>query len=204
MQNAITFAVEEPRRDRIMAAAERAFAHHGFHGASMQHLAAEAAMSAGNLYRSFTSKDAIVLALAQRDRITMARDIEALGEAPDLVVALSDLLRRRLVEEPVWRTQLVLEIWAEAARNPAIAAMCTGMMGEIEGPLTHLIQARQARGQPAFIIRVLHTVVSGLFKRRATEPAVDGESEIALALGIIAAALDGTLVPLFPPSRANP
>ena len=46
------------RRDLILTAAERAFARHGFHGANVQNVAAEAQMSAGNLYRYFKSKEA--------------------------------------------------------------------------------------------------------------------------------------------------
>ena len=44
---------DEGRRKRIIEAAERAFVRHGFHAATMQHVAEEADMSAGNLYRYF-------------------------------------------------------------------------------------------------------------------------------------------------------
>ena len=41
------------RRAHILAAAERAFVRYGFHAATMKHVADEAGMSAGNLYRYF-------------------------------------------------------------------------------------------------------------------------------------------------------
>lgn len=194
---------DESRRDRVLTAAERAFARHGFHGANMQHVAAEAGMSVGNLYRSFPSKDAIVSGLTERDRAGLAQDFKALDAAPELVPALGGILRKHLVAEPRWRTQLVLEIWAEAARNPAIATMCGSCSHEANTHLTRLIAAAQAltpafaRAEPDFVLRVMETVVSGLFKRRASEPAFDGEREIAMALGIFRAALDGSLQP-FP------
>ena len=55
----------DERRERILEAAERAFAAHGFHAATMQHVAEAAGMSAGNLYRTFPSKEAIVDTLDQ-------------------------------------------------------------------------------------------------------------------------------------------
>ena len=45
------------QRERILDAAIKAFARHGFHKASMTDIAAAAEMSAGNLYRYFTSKE---------------------------------------------------------------------------------------------------------------------------------------------------
>ena len=48
------------RRTHILDAAERSFTRGGFHGTTMQDVAAEAGMSPGNLYRYFASKDALV------------------------------------------------------------------------------------------------------------------------------------------------
>ena len=61
------------RRERILAAAERAFVRHGFHATTMQHVADEIGMSAGNLYRYFPSKEAIVEGLCERDQAERAR-----------------------------------------------------------------------------------------------------------------------------------
>lgn len=189
------------RRDLILTAAERAFARHGFHGANMQTVAAEAQMSAGNLYRYFRSKDAIVSGLTARDQAALAGDFQELASAPELLPALGRMLRKHLVDEPVWRSQLILEIWAEAARNPSIASMCSDIDHDVEDNLSALIVTAQMGspplrgGDPRFVVRVMRTVVAGLFKRRATEPSFDGDAEIALALGAFRAALDGSLQP---------
>lgn len=199
--SATLIQVEGDRRDLILTAAERAFARHGFHGANMQHVAAEAQMSAGNIYRYFSGKDEIVSGLTARDRAGIASDFRHLAQAPDLLEAFGHMLRKHLCDEPLWRSQLVLEIWAEAARNSTIAAMCGGINDDVQTGLAHLIAAAQSAspalrgGEPAFVVRVIGTVVAGLFKRRATEPDFDGEPEIAMALGIFRAALDGTLQP---------
>jgi AcrR family transcriptional regulator len=192
---------EADRRDLILTAAERAFARHGFHGANMQTVAAEAQMSAGNLYRYFKSKEAIVSGLTARDQAALASDFQELASTPDLLAGLGRMLRKHLVDEPVWRSQLLIEIWAEAARNPSIATMCAAIDDDVENHLSALIVAAQAAsphlrgGHPGFVVRLMDTVVAGLFKRRATEPDFDGDAEIALALGAFRAALDGSLKP---------
>lgn len=191
----------DTRRDHILGAAEQAFARFGFHGASMQQVAAEAGMSVGNLYRSFPSKDAIVSGLTERDRAAIAREFQQLAAVRDVLPELGALLRRHLVDEPAQRSQLMLEIWAEAARNPAIASMCGAIDRDVDDHLTRLVVNAQALcpalrgGDPGLVVRVMSTVVDGLFKRRATEPDFDGDAEIALALGIFKAAFDGTLRP---------
>lgn len=199
--SAALIQVEGDRRDVILTAAERAFARHGFHGANMQHVAVEAQMSAGNIYRYFKSKDEIVSGLTARDRAGIASDFQRLAQAPDLLEAFGGMLRKHLCEEPVWRSQLALEIWAEAARNERIAVLCGGINDDVETTLAALIGHAQSSspalqgGEPAFAVRIMSTVVAGLIKRRATEPNFDGEPEIAMALGIFRAALTGTLRP---------
>jgi len=67
-------SVLSERHIRILDAAERVFARAGFHAATMQDVAAEAGMSPGNLYRYFSSKDAIIEGMTERDRSLIAED----------------------------------------------------------------------------------------------------------------------------------
>ncbi len=96
----------------------------GFHRATMHDVAAEAGMSPGNLYRYFPSKDAIVAGLAERDRAAVAEDFSGIDAAPDLMQAFAALAQRHLAEAPAEKAVLCLEMWAEATRNPAMAAIC--------------------------------------------------------------------------------
>src|SRR5215470_18339188 len=90
-------ARDSGRPRAILAAAERAFARHGFHAATMQHVAVEAGMSPGNLYRYFRSKDAIVEGLCERDEGELKGDFAGLAATDDLVAGIAALLRRRLI-----------------------------------------------------------------------------------------------------------
>ena len=197
---------EDDRRTRILAAAERAFARHGFHAATMQIVASEARMSAGNLYRYFGSKEALVSGLAERDQAAMAEDFRLLSAADDPIAAMEPLLRKHLVEAPVACAQMALEIWAEAGRNPAVAAICRSIDADVRSRLLEVVAgpSRAAGLDPDFTLRVLLTVMAGLFKRRATEANFDGEAEVALALGLFAALFTGAVRPGVSDCRSVP
>lgn len=194
---ALSAEPEDDRRIRILEAAERAFARHGFHAASMQIVAAEARMSAGNLYRYFSSKEALVSGLAERDQAELAEDFGRLECAADMLGAMAALLRKHLVESPVADCHLALEIWAEAGRNPSVAEVCHGIEREARRRLAALVRApAEAAGLPPdFAVRVILTVTAGLFKRRATERSFDGEAEILLAVAIFRALFGGAIRP---------
>lgn len=194
---ALSAEPEDARRIRILEAAERAFARHGFHGASMQIVAAEARMSAGNLYRYFSSKEALVSGLAERDQAELAEDFGRLESAKDMLGAMAALLRKHLVEAPPADCRLALEIWAEAGRNPSVAEVCRGIEHAARTRLAALVAAPAAAAAlpPDFAVRVILTVTAGLFKRRATEQSFDGEAEILLALAIFRALFAGSIRP---------
>jgi len=184
---------DDDRRIRILHAAERAFTRYGFHGATMQLVALEAGMSAGNLYRTFASKEEIVSGLAARDQCAFAEDFAAMMEP---------MLRKHLVDAPVERHRLALEIWAEAGRNRAVAAICLAIEMAVRARLVAAIRSSRPAGveaeglDPEFAVRVMFTVVAGLLKRRALEPDFDAEAEIALALGILRALSAGAVRPV--------
>ncbi|UEM18911.1 TetR/AcrR family transcriptional regulator [Skermanella mucosa] len=114
----------EAQQQRILAAAMTCFARSGFHKASMQDICAEAGMSAGNLYRYFRSKEAIIGAIAEADRVRNAEIFEILDRTDDPVRGLSALARAFLREMHGREAPaLCTEIIAEALRNPEIRAM---------------------------------------------------------------------------------
>ena len=112
------------RRGEILAAARRAFARHGYEGATVKVLEAETGLSRGAIFHHFRDKQALFLALAEQDA---ARTAEVVGRA-GLVQVMRDLrdkdagwlgvqleVRRRLRTDPGFAAS-----WAE--RQSAIAA----------------------------------------------------------------------------------
>src|SRR4051812_20026284 len=88
---AIPLDAREIQQQRILTAAMTCFARSGFHKASMQDICAEAGMSAGNLYRYFRSKEAIIGAIAEAERVRNAAIFEQLLRADDPVRGLVEL-----------------------------------------------------------------------------------------------------------------
>ena len=68
------------RRAAILDAFERCIVRAGFHRTTMQDVAKEASMSAGNLYRYFDSKDALVSGLCERDRERFGADFQHVAD----------------------------------------------------------------------------------------------------------------------------
>ena len=184
----------------------------GFHRTTMQDVAAETGMSPGNLYRYFRSKDAIVAGLAERDRQQMAAEFSGLEQSENFVEAFAELGRKHFAEEPRERAVLCLEIWAEATRNPAFAAMTAEFEREVTGRIAGLLERAKARGaiseraDPKAIALVISILADGLFVRRAIAPGFDPEREVGHIIRVIGAMLDGSvdLATALPKSRTQP
>lgn len=194
-------AVDRDRRDHIAVAAERAFVRHGFHAATMQQVAEEAGMSAGNLYRYYASKEALVEGICFLDQHERVSAFHALAHSDDLLGTLEAMLRENVLTKPRHKTVLFLEITAEAARNPRIAEMIrTNDVEVIEG-LAGLVEVAKANGQAAaeldahFAARLMFTYVGGLFRRRALDEHFDVEAEVAMTTALMRALFAGAILP---------
>lgn len=193
--------LEDERRLRILAAAERAFLAYGFHAATMNQVAEEAGMSAGNLYRYFPSKEAIVEGLCECDQAERATAFAALAGTNDLPGAMRAALDAHVLNCPPEKARMILEIWAEVGRNPRVAQFARRLDGDVIEGLVQLFDLAKARGSAAatvdsrFAASLMFTLVAGLFKRKAVEPAFDVEGERRMALGVLEALFAGRIAP---------
>jgi TetR/AcrR family transcriptional regulator, repressor for uid operon len=193
---------ENERRLRILEAAERAFVGNGFHATTMQHVADEAGMSAGNLYRYFPSKEAIVEGLCELDQVEMAQAFaELMAHDRHIAEAMRCGLRKHVLAKPPEKARLLVEIWAEAGRNPRVAQLTRAIDAEVRARVESLMDAAKAAGVAApsldsrFGARFFVTFIAGLFKRMAIEGDFDPEAETPMAIGVLKALLAGALCP---------
>jgi TetR/AcrR family transcriptional regulator, repressor for uid operon len=196
------------RRARILDAAERSFCRSGFHRTTMQDVAAEAGMSPGNLYRYFPSKDALVAGLCERDRLSLSREFSELGAtAGDFLAAFRALGRKHFEQANTAKAKLCLEIWAEATRNPAIAALQADFDNTLVQQLAAAFESAKGSGfvHPSVNARAVASIVSklgdGLFVRRAVAADFDPDREVAEVFVVIAALVQGAIA--FPAAPAT-
>ncbi len=194
---------EEPvldRRQHILDAAERSFVRAGFHRTTMHDVAAEAGMSPGNLYRYFPSKDALVASLCERDRAGLANEFAEMREgADDFMTAFRELGRRHFQDEGCGKAKLCLELWAEATRNPAVAALQTEFDRGLTEQFVLAFEAAKAAGaiDPSVDSRAVASIIGklgdGLFVRRAVATDFDPEREVGEVFAVICALLNGAI-----------
>ena len=121
MTEAAEIATTDPRTVEILDRIKGVFAQKGFDGASMQDLARAAEMSAGNFYRYFPSKNAIVEAMVQRDMDRVAQEFSQIIAATSPREAMVAVIRNRLETTGDEEGALWAEIEAAATRRPEIA-----------------------------------------------------------------------------------
>ena len=136
-----------PRRTRqVLEAADECFRRQGFHATSMAQIAAAAKMSVGHIYRYFPSKDEIIAAIVERDVAAAMADFDAVeGDAEGVFPAIFRHWRGKFE----WigdrsRSCLWLEILAEAARNPAAAAVVRAARARVARRMCALIETAAA------------------------------------------------------------
>ena len=182
----------EEKRRRILDAADGCFARRGFHATSMAEICEAAGMSAGNLYRYFPSKEAMIAALVDAEREETAALFRRVEDSDDPLAAVTALLERFLtLTTDAAGHRLWLEILSEGARNPQIQAVLDRSDAEVRPALAHLVGRAAALGQadPAIdgdqAAVWLLMLIDGFSARVATDPGFDIAAGIAALPGMV-------------------
>jgi TetR/AcrR family transcriptional regulator, repressor for uid operon len=183
--------LQADRRSEILDAAQRCFVRSGFHQASMQEICAEAGMSPGNLYRYFPSKEAIIAAIAERDRARTSADFAAVDNAPDFFAGIEALGRYYLIERSDEEIALCLEIMAEARRNPEVGRIYQAVDRDVQVGLAEVLRRAAQRGEISRdlefekVVTVLMALGDGIERRRASDPNFQCEAVFPMVLDVV-------------------
>ncbi len=170
----------EARKAEILTACLGCFSRKGFHRTSMRDLCETLSMSPGALYRYFDSKEAIILAMIDRDRAQWEvafSNIPANTPLQEVLEGLTDI-----AEQGCARVEDIAIFWqvmAEATVNPEIAAVLKRHYGLFTDRLELVIRRAQERGEistdlpPRDAAVFVISCFDGLLARFSFDPSTD-------------------------------
>ena len=164
----------EQTQQRLLDAAEAAFAAQGIAATPIEEIAEGAGFSRGAFYSNFADKDALVTALLERTSARNAMEIDELHErAPD-VAGFFTALRDRETDES--RQALSLEFNLYAVRNPSARPEVARILASSRERTARIIEAqwKTARITPPIDLitaaRVVEALDDGLSMHRLIDP----------------------------------
>ena len=165
------------RRTQILDAALVCFAKRGFHHASMHDISAEAGISVGLIYRYFENKDAVISAMADRHKKEIHEVLERAQQAPTLLESLEILFTAHCCEDaPQVISAFVVDLYAEASRNPHVADLVRDVLQTAMDGVTDLIarlpEAESAAHglKPHELAELIFAVSRGMLMRDVLQP----------------------------------
>lgn len=179
----------DAQRDRILCAALKCFVEQGFHAASMANIADAAQMSVGLIYRYFENKQAIVLAIVERqleDKRSLIRQLQSSAQfTDDMVKAFAQWC---VAGPGPMSVALFLEMSAEATRNPEIAAALLRSDALTRAEFQDWLRRSREQGGMGMSADLaasralsIRFIVDGMALRAAREPGLDPD-ELRTAL----------------------
>jgi TetR/AcrR family transcriptional regulator, repressor for uid operon len=170
MSHTQTEPVLVDRPTQILDAAVACFAKRGFHQASMHDISAEAGISVGLIYRYFQNKEAVISAMADRHKKEINQILERARQAANLRESLETLFTAHCGEtEPQVTAAFVVDLFAEASRNPHVADLVRDVCQTSMDGVTDLI-ARSPEGKssdltPREMAELIFAVNDGMLLR---------------------------------------
>lgn len=182
------------RHRQILEAAMLCFAKCGFHQTSMHDISAEAGISVGLIYRYFKNKEEVIAALAAEHKKDISDLLERAAGAPSLLEAMEILFTSYCTAGPSPQlvSAFVIDLFAEASRNPKVAKIVRNVMSTKSDGVADLI-ARSPEAKriapwldPQQIAEMIFAMNDGTMMRNVlrpggASPAKQREEQLAVA-----------------------
>ena len=178
----VSEAHREERRRQILEGARRAFARHGYEGATVPRLEEETGLSRGAIFSYYPSKLELFLALAESDQQALGR--LWIGEGFDAVV-------RQIGESPDW-IGAYLEVPRMLRADPSLFERWQAFNPELQQQLAAWLEAQQESGAVRSdlgvesIGRFLGVVLDGLAVQQGAGAPIDVEGTLELMRSALA------------------
>lgn len=165
------------RRQRLIDAARTLFVEHGFHQTGMAQIAAVSGIKVGQIYRDFTSKEAIIAEIVETDIAAWLENdvLETAVAAGDLEAVRAWIGRFGKSDDARNECQMMTDVMAEAGRNPRIADIYRTIDMRVRTSLTAalaaLAPARAGSCEVALLAEFILAAGMGMATRRILHPA---------------------------------
>jgi TetR/AcrR family transcriptional regulator, transcriptional repressor of aconitase len=171
----------EARRDQILEGARRAFAKHGYEGATVARLEQEIGLSRGAIFNYYPDKWALFFELAARDQHELTTLLMEQG--------LDATIRHLAEESPDWMA-VYFEVLRRFRRNPELLKEFQKRGGEgreeqVDAWLKRLVAERVFRDDVKLedIVLFVNVVANGVALGRSLDLPIDAEALIKLVHG---------------------
>jgi AcrR family transcriptional regulator len=187
-------------REHLLAAAAEVFAARGFHGASLDEVAAVAGFTKGAVYSNFKNKEDLFLALFKanydREMNAIRGALADSGVPPEARISeFVDLIRDQTAQAGRNFSLLYQEFSLYAARNPAVREELTRIDDEGAQALAEIIQAERERvgleplASPLQTARIVELLFRGIGQLQNLQPDVADDEFVAAAIAFVARGL---------------
>ncbi len=187
-------------RDHLLAAAAEVFAERGFHGASLDEVAAVAGFTKGAVYSNFKNKEDLFLALFKAN---FDREMDALratltdSKAPpeNRISDFVGLIRDQTKQSGSNFSVLYQEFWLYAARNPVVREQLIRIDDEGARALAQILQSENERvgveplKSPLQTARLVEILFRGIGQLRVLQPEMVDDEFIEAAIAFVARGL---------------
>jgi len=143
----------------------------------MHDISTEAGISVGLIYRYFENKEAVISAMADRHKKEIGEVLERARQAPSLLESLEILFTAHCCEDaPQVVSAFVVDLYAEASRNPHVADLVRDVLETAMDGVTDLIaRAPEAEGaahglKPYELAELIFAVSRGMLMRDVLQP----------------------------------
>jgi AcrR family transcriptional regulator len=178
----VTAAHVDARRRQILDGARRAFARHGYEGATVGRLEEETGLSRGAIFNYFESKWAIFYALAQED--------QQRGGELWLDEGFTAVLRWVLDQSPEW-IGVYLEIHRMLRTNPELREQWSQRNPELDVRLLARLEEQQRTGELRSDVtaddigKFMGLIIDGLVLNASAGMTYDVDALLKLVIGAI-------------------
>jgi AcrR family transcriptional regulator len=187
-------------RDHLLAAAAEVFAERGFHGATLDEVAAVAGFTKGAVYSNFKNKEDLFLALFKAN---YDREMDALRAtltdptAPpeNRIADFVGLIRDQTRQSGNNFSLLYQEFWLYAARNPVVREQLIRIDDEETRALAEILQSENERmgveplKSPVQTARLVDILFRGISQLRVLQPEMVDDQFIEAAIAFVARGL---------------